>query len=72
MASNHRLDLAVTFTKVKKKHTRNWIFSIYNVYNRRNPFYIYLGTEDLPPYKPVFKQVSLFPILPSFTYQFKF
>jgi outer membrane cobalamin receptor len=71
-AANHRLDFAVTFTKEKKRHTRNWIFSVYNVYNRRNPFYLYLGSEENPPYKPVFKQVSLFPILPSFTYQFKF
>lgn len=72
MAPYHRLDVAITFTKVKKHHTRNWIFSIYNVYNRRNPFYIYLGSENAAPYKPVFKQVSLFPLLPSFSYQFKF
>lgn len=72
MAPYHRLDLAATFTKVKKKHTRNWIWSVYNVYNRHNPFYVYLGTTDTTPYRPVFKQVSLFPILPSVTYQFKF
>jgi hypothetical protein len=72
MAPYHRLDVAATFTKVKKKHTRNWVFSVYNVYNRQNPFYVYLGTTDTYPSKPVFKQVSLFPLLPSFTYQFKF
>jgi outer membrane receptor for ferrienterochelin and colicin len=72
MSSYHRMDIAASFTKVKKKHTRTWIWSIYNVYNRRNPFYIYLGTKDVAPFNPVFKQVSLFPFLPSFTYQFKF
>jgi len=72
MAPYHRLDVAITFTKVKKHHTRNWIFSIYNLYNRHNPFYVYLGNENAQPYKPVFKQVSLFPLLPSFSYQFKF
>jgi hypothetical protein len=72
MAPYHRLDVAATFTKVKKKHTRNWVFSVYNVYNRQNPFYVYLGTTDTYPSKPVFKQVSLFPLLPSFAYQFKF
>lgn len=72
MAAYHRLDLSATFTKVKKKYTRNWIISVYNLYNRRNPFYIYLGSEIEPPFKPVFRQVSLFPVLPSISYQFKF
>ncbi|TDH21279.1 TonB-dependent receptor [Segetibacter sp. 3557_3] len=72
LAPNHRLDVAATFTKVKKRYTRSWVLSVYNVYNRKNPFYIYLDSESAPPYKPVFKQISLFPVLPSITYQFKF
>jgi hypothetical protein len=72
MAPFHRLDFAATFTKVKKRYTRSWVISVYNVYNRQNPFYIYLGTEKGVPNRPVFKQVSLFPILPSISYQFKF
>jgi hypothetical protein len=72
MAPYHRLDVAATFTKVKKRYTRSWVISVYNVYNRANPFYIYLGKTSQPPYKPVFKQVSLFPVLPSISYQFKF
>jgi hypothetical protein len=72
MAAYHRLDVAAAFTKVKKRYTRTWIISVYNVYNRRNPFYIYLGSQSVSPYKPVFKQVSLFPLLPSISYQFKF
>jgi hypothetical protein len=72
MAPYHRLDVSATFTKVKKKYARSWVLSCYNVYNRQNPFYIYLGTKNSPPYDPVFKQVSLFPVLPSLSYQFKF
>jgi hypothetical protein len=72
MAPFHRLDFAATFTKVKKKYTRNWVISVYNVYNRQNPFYIYMSNQNGSADKPVFKQVSLFPILPSITYQFKF
>ncbi|MDB5192218.1 MAG: TonB-dependent receptor, partial [Segetibacter sp.] len=72
MSPYHRLDVAATFTKVKKRYTRSWVISVYNLYNRANPFYIYLGSEEVAPYKPVFKQVSLFPILPSISYQFKF
>lgn len=72
MAPSHRLDAAITFTKEKKKYTRSWIISVYNLYNHKNPFYIYLGGEYNFVYTPAFKQVSLFPILPSVTYQFKF
>ncbi len=72
MPANHRLDVSVSFSKQKKRHTRSWIFSMYNAYNRQNPFYIYLGTKDGAPNQPVFKQVSLFPVIPSISYQFKF
>jgi hypothetical protein len=76
MPAYHRLDLAATYVARKTaKFESAWIFSIYNVYNRRNPYYIYFQTEgDLKEYKleTSLKQVSLFPILPSVTYRFKF
>ncbi|MCX6210179.1 MAG: TonB-dependent receptor [Bacteroidetes bacterium] len=73
----HRLDFAATYTptpKKKHKYTSNWVFSIYNVYNRKNPYFIYfdqtgsLAGGDL---KIQGKQVSLFPILPSVTWNVK-
>lgn len=70
MAPFHRLDFGISFNKQKKNFSRSWIVSVYNVYDRRNPFYIYLGTDSNN--KPAYKQVSLFPILPSVTYQIKF
>lgn len=72
MPANHRLDVSISFNKQLRKSYRSWIVSIYNVYNRQNPFYIYLGEKDGAPNTPVFKQASLFPILPSISYQLKF
>lgn len=42
----HRLDLSATYTKKKKgKWESNWVFSVYNAYNRRNPFSIYFDNN---------------------------
>jgi hypothetical protein len=59
----------------RKKYYSDITMSIYNLYNRRNPYFIYFSPEgniasgnlDLKA-----KQVSLFPILPSITWNFKF
>jgi hypothetical protein len=72
----HRLDISATLhNKKKKKFESSWVFSIYNVYSRKNPFFIYF--DDVSDYENnIFsiqaKQVSLFPILPSVTFNFKF
>ena len=76
MPSYHRMDLAVTFVARKTEvFESQWVFSVYNVYNRRNPYYIYFETKgDLQEYKleTNLKQVSLFPVLPSVAYRVKF
>lgn len=42
----HRLDLSVTYTvKKRKRWESNWVFSSYNVYDRKNPFSIYFDTD---------------------------
>ncbi len=61
----HRLDLSYRFDKVKKRGTRSWILACYNVYNRNNPFIVYLQDGQL-------KQFSLFTIIPSATYSYAF
>ena len=77
MASYHRLDLGLNFHKQKKWGERTWSIGAYNVYNRKNPFYIRIDNEttivnnQLVNNKQA-KQVSLFPIIPSITYKFKF
>jgi len=74
----HRLDLSATYTPQPKKPRRiqgYWVFSIYNAYSRANPYFIYFNQEGSPydgTLKVQAKQVSLFPILPSVTWNFKF
>jgi hypothetical protein len=71
----HRMDISVNFHKQKKHGVRTWNISIYNVYNRQNPFIIYPTTNysaDGSTYRTSLMQRSLFPILPSVAYIYKF
>jgi hypothetical protein len=73
MAPYHRLDLGIQFRKMKKWGERIWEISVYNAYNRKNPFYYYNSTKIIGQSQyGILKQVSLFPIIPSVTYSFKF
>ncbi len=81
MAPYHRLDISATYTCKKKKlfhklpYQNNWNFSVYNVYNRHNPYFIFFANEGSIQegnLKVTAKQVSLFPILPSITWNFNF
>ncbi len=59
----------------KKKFQSNWAFSVYNLYNRANPYFLYIDTEgdfNQGTLNVSGKQVSLFPILPSVTWNFNF
>ena len=76
MEPYHRLDLAATLSgRTDRKVQSDWVFSVYNVYNHLNPFFIYFenqgdlasGNLDIKA-----KQVSIFPIIPSVTWNFKF
>lgn len=73
MAPYHRFDIGLQIHKQRKFFKSTWDFSVYNMYNRKNPFFYYFdynitsgGTER------VLKQVSLIPILPSISYSIKF
>lgn len=77
MKAYHRLDLSATYTPQpdkKRKLQGYWVFSIYNVYSRLNPYFLYFDQEgsiaggDL---KVTTKQVSLFPVLPAVTWNFR-
>jgi TonB dependent receptor/CarboxypepD_reg-like domain/TonB-dependent Receptor Plug Domain len=74
----HRLDLAATYSPGKhpnRKLKSEWVFSVYNAYDRKNPYFIYFD-QDGSPYNGTLhiqaKQVSLFPVIPSITWNFKF
>ena len=71
MPSYHRLDIGANLHKEKKWGTATWSFGVYNTYNRQNPFYLEYGLLK-GGNEPVLKQISLFPILPSVSYSFKF
>ncbi len=79
----HRLDFGIQLHKKLKRHERTWDFSFYNVYNRRNPFFYTVGSNQSSGIfggtpqrtgdsKLVLKRYSLFPLIPSFSYNFKF
>jgi hypothetical protein len=91
MAPYHRLDISATWydkafkikideltgkeIQVKKRFRQNWAFSVYNVYNRANPFFLFVDQDGElldGDFKLAVKQVSLFPIIPSVTWNFEF
>ncbi|MCU0338402.1 MAG: TonB-dependent receptor [Spirosomaceae bacterium] len=77
----HRFDLSLQFHKKKRRHERTWELSIYNLYNRRNPFFY--NFTNRPVVDPndntkivgnerVLQRISIFPIVPTLSYNFKF
>jgi hypothetical protein len=78
LAPYHRMDISAVYTprtRPDAKFQTNWVFSIYNVYSRLNPYFIYFSQEGSPydgSLNIKAEQVSLFPIIPSITWNFKF
>ncbi|XOV94283.1 MAG: carboxypeptidase-like regulatory domain-containing protein [Bacteroidota bacterium] len=70
MAAYHRMDLGLTWSKEKKHGTRSWSLGAYNLYSRKNPFFIQDGYDSNG--NKHFYQYSLFPVLPYVRYSFKF
>jgi len=72
----HRLDISVSYVLKKTERWKSELnFSVYNVYNRKNPYFIYFfyeGNVDQGNFRTVAKQVSLIPILPAITWNFNF
>jgi len=75
MPNYHRMDLSATYTKKHKRYESEWNFSIYNVYNRKNAFFLYFdepGSSTNPTDRTKVMKVTLFPILPAVTWNFRF
>lgn len=79
----HRLDVGAIYKMFPKWGESDLTLSVVNAYDRRNAFFIYLepefqevgdGSGNLIeiPSRIAARQVSLFPILPSITWNFKF
>ncbi|MES2284263.1 MAG: TonB-dependent receptor [Bacteroidota bacterium] len=87
MAPYHRFDIAIQFHRNKstcscdddaleiikkiRKFERTFELGLYNAYNRHNPFYYYTQF-DYNSKQTKLKQVSLFPIIPSISWTWKF
>lgn len=73
MRSFHRLDIGAQWHKKLKRCERTFELGFYNLYNRKNPFYYYIDStyDSNGIVKNTLKQMSLFPILPSFTWTYK-
>lgn len=89
MAPYHRLDISATWygreykrkphpetgKLIKKKLRTNVALSVYNVYNRANPYFLYVDNDGdflAGDFEISVKQVTLFPIIPSITWNFEF
>ena len=77
LPSYHRLDVGVNFHKQKRHGIRTWSISVYNLYNRQNPFLVYPRSREAERNGQLYVrnslvQRSLFPIIPSVTYSYKF
>ena len=71
----HRLDLSLTLRgKNKKNHawSGEWVFSVYNVYNRKNTWALNFVQNSENPNETYAEKTYLFPIIPAVTYNFKF
>jgi hypothetical protein len=75
MPDYHRLDISVTW-RDKEKPGKKWHnslnFSIYNVYNRKNPWVINFQSDPNEPNVTYAEVTYLFGIIPSITYNFRF
>jgi len=73
MPAYHRLDVGATYTRKKRKRFESsWIFSVYNAYARRNAYSIRFRENENDPSKTEAVRLTLFRIIPSITYNFKF
>ena len=75
MPPYHKLDIGIVYKLFPKWGEADLTFSVYNAYNRRNPYFIYpdnVEDDNGALIGQQAKQVALFPAIPSITYNFRF
>ncbi len=88
MAPYHRMHISLNYVHKKtEKWMSSWNFSVFNVYSRQNPYFLYFDTtgdlfrqaagvnekgKPVKDFQVKGKQVSLFPVIPSITWNFSF
>ncbi len=61
-----------------KRIKGQWVFSVYNIYNRKNPFTIFTQViedqngDPIPEGTKEARMIYIFPVLPSVTYNLTF
>ena len=74
LSSYHRLDLSATYVPNRKPNNRwkgEWVFGIYNVYNQKNAASVSFGQNRETGANEA-TRTSIFGIVPSVSYNFKF
>ncbi|SES06879.1 TonB-dependent receptor [Pedobacter rhizosphaerae] len=73
MPYNMRLDVSATLEgKKHKRYQSSWNFGVYNLLARKNPYSIEFIDDPNDPRKTAAQQTSLFGLIPSVTWNFKF
>jgi len=73
MPDYHRLDIGATHVKkLSGNRERSWVFSVYNVYARKNAYSITFRENPDNPAQMQAVRLSLFSIVPSVTFNFRF
>lgn len=76
----HRMDISISKEKnTKRDNIVRWGISVYNLYNRANPYFVRIGVDaavnqngEYEYYRPEIRQVSLLPIVPSAQFALEF
>lgn len=75
LAPYNRLDASISYKKSWDTRRRvleaEWVFSVYNVYARRNTYFSYRAIDPSTS-QPVAKEVSFIPVIPSISFNLKF
>ncbi len=75
MPDYHRLDIGYTLQCKNKKNRKwqgEWNFSVYNAYARKNAWMLNFEQDEDDPYTTKAVVTSLFSLIPSISYNFKF
>jgi len=67
----HRLDIGLQHHQQREKSEHTWEIGLYNAYSRHNPYFYFVDSDYVTGNNQL-KQVSLFPMIPSFSYSIKF
>ena len=75
MEAYHRMDLGLGYKFLPRWGEADLMLGVYNLYNRRNPYFIYFEQEQggkKGELNFTARQVSLFPVLPSISFNYSF